>query len=76
MRRLITLRIANLHFKYIATTQKVAGSTRLCGAYAALFPNMPTPEREWPRADSEIAAGALVAFGGKADIGRRCFDVR
>jgi len=29
MRLLITRRIANLHFKYIATTQKVAGSTRL-----------------------------------------------
>jgi hypothetical protein len=77
MRPLITWRIASLHFKYIATTQKVAGSTRLAVLFL-LFPNMPTPEREWPRADSEIAAGAFVgasgrktrmsAFGGKADI--------
>ena len=33
------------------------------------FPNMPTPEREWPRGDSEIAADAfekirMSAFGG------------
>jgi hypothetical protein len=47
---------------------------------------MPTPEREWPRADSEIAAGAFVgasgrktrmsAFGGKADIGQTSENVR
>ena len=47
---------------------------------------MPTPEREWPRADSEIAADAFVgasgrkirmsAFGGKADIVAALDNVR
>ena len=59
MRQLIIRRIANLHFKYIATTQKVAGSTRL----AVLI--LRYPEREWPRADSEIAADAFVGASGR-----------
>jgi hypothetical protein len=39
-----------------------------CGAYPALFPNMPTPEREWPRADSEIAAGAFVVLAAERPV--------
>ena len=66
MRRLITRRIANLHFKYIATTQKVAGSTRLAVLILRFSP--PTPEREWPRADSEIAAGAFVGASGRKPV--------
>ena len=65
MRRLIIRRIANLHFKYIATTQKGRRIDTPCGAYPALFPNMPTPERKWPRADSEIAADAFVGASGR-----------
>jgi hypothetical protein len=46
MRRLIIRRIANLHFKYIATTQKVAGSTRLAVLILRFSPICP------PRANS------------------------
>jgi hypothetical protein len=55
MRRLITRRIANLHFKYIATTPKGRRIDRACGDYLVVFPNMPTSEREY---------GALGHLGG------------
>ena len=42
MRRLIIRRIANLHFKYIATTQKVAGSTLLAVLILRFSPICPS----------------------------------
>src|SRR6516165_8193907 len=49
MRRLIIRRMAYLHFKYIATTQKVAGSTRLAVLILRFSPICP------PRSANDLA---------------------
>ena len=85
MRRLITRRIANLHFKYIATTQKVAGSTRLavlilrfspiCPPRAnslALTQRSPLTRLSVPAAERSVCP----LLGGKADIERTRVNVR